>query len=157
MELLRLGSLTDLGSLSMRELAAVAPYAAEALIPAGRRVLLEGPFAQELVLVATGRGSVRCAGETVGELGRGDIYGTLAPRRAAYPTATITAVTPLRLVTFSTRDIRRLRAAAPDALDALLAACAQAPQGRGTQRRPAVAPATAVAPAPAAAVATVAA
>lgn len=137
----------------MRELASVAPYASETSIPAGRRVLLQGPFAQELVLVAGGRGSVRCAGETVGELGPGDIYGTLAPRRVAYPTATVTAVTPLRLVTFSTRDIRRLRAAAPDALDALLTACAQAPQGRGTQWGLAVAPATAVAPAPAAAAA----
>ena len=141
METLRLASLTYLGSLSVHELNAIAPYAAEVSLPAGSRVLLEGPFAQELVLVATGRGSVRCAGETVAELGPGDAFGSLGPRHTTYPTATVTALVPLRLVTFSTRDIRLLHRAAPDALRALLAACAQAPQGRATHLRPAPAPA----------------
>jgi CRP-like cAMP-binding protein len=104
----------------------IAPGAAELTIAAGRRVLLDGPFAQELVLVATGRGSVRCAGETVAQLGPGDAFGTLAPPRTAYRTATVTALSALRLVTFSTRDIRHLRSTAPDTLDALLAACAPA-------------------------------
>ena len=150
MEILRLASLTYLGSLSMRELTAIAPYAQEASLPAGRRVLLDGAFAQELVLVATGRARVRCAGETVAELGPGDAFGTLAPRHTAYPTATVTALSALRLVTFSTRDLRALRQTAPDALAALLAACAQAPLPRATDRRPS---GTALPPAPAAAAA----
>lgn len=153
MELLRLAALTYLGSLSMRELAAVAPAAAERVLPPGHRVLLDGPFEQALVLVATGRGTVRCAGETVGEVGPGDAFGALAPRRAAYPMATVTAVSPLRLVTFSTLEVRRLRAAAPAALDALLAACAQGPQVRATQRGAAMAQPVAAAPAASAAAA----
>ncbi|HEV2774802.1 MAG TPA: cyclic nucleotide-binding domain-containing protein [Solirubrobacteraceae bacterium] len=127
MEILRLASLTYLGSLSMRELSAIAPYAQEVSLPAGRRVLLDGGFAQELVLVATGRGSVRSAGETVAALGPGDVFGTLAPRRTTYPSATVTALSPLRLVAFSTRDLRELDRLAPDVLQALLAACAQEP------------------------------
>jgi len=146
MEFLRLATLTYLGSLSVRELAAIAPYAQELMLPAGRRVLLDGPFAQELVLVATGRGSVRCAGETVGELGPGDVFGTLAPRRvAAYPTATVTALGVLRLVTFSTRGLRELGRVAPDVLRTLLAACEQAPDLPAKRRRPAAAPAGAAA------------
>jgi CRP-like cAMP-binding protein len=136
MEILRLASLTSLGSLSLRELTAIAPYAREASLPAGRRVLLDGAFAQELVLVVTGRACVRCAGEIVAELGPGDAFGALAPRQTAYSTATVTALSALRLVTFSTRDVRGLRQAAPDALAALLAACAQAPQERADARRP---------------------
>lgn len=146
MDILRLAALTYLQPLSMRELATIAPCAAEISIPAGGRVLLDGPFAQELVLVATGRGSVRCAGETIGALGPGDAFGALAPPRAAYATATVTALTPLRLVTFGTRDVSHLRRTAPEALDALVAACAQAPQApqdRGTSRVPTAAPATA--------------
>ena len=153
MEILRLASLTYLGSLSMRELTAIAPFAQEAALPAGQRVLLDGAFAQELVLVATGRGRVRCAGETVAELGPGDVFGTLAPRQTAYSTATVTALSALRLVTFSTRDLRALGEAAPDALAALLDACAVESHGRAKRRRPVLAPAAAAPAAPAAAAA----
>ncbi len=91
-------------------------------------MLLDGPFAQELVLVARGRGRVRCAGEPAGDLGPGDAFGALAPRRTAYATATVTALRDLHLVTFSTRDVDHLRRTAPDTLAALLAACAQGPR-----------------------------
>lgn len=128
MEILRLASLTHLHPLSMRQLAAMAPHASELTVAAGHRLLLDGPFAQELVLVGAGRGRVRCAGEPVAELGPGDVFGVLAPQRTAYRTASVTAITDLRLVMFSTRDIRILRESAPDTVAALLAACALPPQ-----------------------------
>jgi CRP-like cAMP-binding protein len=137
MEILRLASLTQLHALDREQLTQIAPHASERVIPAGRRLLLDGPFAQELVLIAAGRGVVRCAGETVTELGPGDAFGELAVERPAYVTATVTAITDLRLVVFSARAIRFLRAAAPDAVADLLAAGAVAPPGRaGTQAGP---------------------
>lgn len=135
MEILRLASLTYLQPLSMGELAAIAPLAAEISMPAGRRVLLNGPFAQELVLVASGRARMRWAGEPAGDLGPGDAFGPLAPRRTTYATATVTALTDLRLVTFSTRDVDHLRRTAPDTLAALLAACAQGPRQHAAANR----------------------
>ena len=131
LEILRFASLTQLHPLSTEQLAQVAPYASERIIPAGRRLLLDGPFAQELVFIAGGRGVVRCAGETVAELGTGDVFGDLVPGRAAYETATVAAITELRLVVFSGRGLRMLREVAPDAVDALLAVCALAPARRG--------------------------
>lgn len=130
MEILRLASLTHLHPLDMRRLADIAPYASELTVRAGRRLLLDGPFGQELVLVGAGRGRVRCAGEAVAELGPGDAFGALAPQRAPYPTATVTAISDLRLVMFATRDIRLLRQSAPEALAALLAASAPAARER---------------------------
>jgi CRP-like cAMP-binding protein len=130
MEILHLASLTHLHPLSMQQLAELAPYASELTVRAGHRLLLDGPFAQELVLVGRGRGRVRCAGEAVAELGPGDVFGALAPQRASYPTATVTAVTELRLVMFSRRDIRLLRETVPDTISALLTACAMAPHKR---------------------------
>ena len=127
MEILRLAGLTHLHLLRNEQLAQIAPHAAERVIPAGRRLLLDGPFAQELLLIAAGRGIVRCAGEAVAELGPGDAFGELLPDRPAYATATVTAITDLRLVIFSTRAIRLLRDGAPDAVAGLLAACAVAP------------------------------
>lgn len=130
MEILRLASMMHLRPLNMSQLAELAPYASELTVRAGHRLLLDGPFAQELVLVGAGRGRVRCAGESVAELGPGDVFGELAPQLTAYPTATVTAITELRLAMFSRRDIRRLREIAPDTVSALLAACALAPQQR---------------------------
>lgn len=130
MEVLRLASVTRMHELSMRQLGELAPHASELTIPTGRRLLLAGSFAQELVLVGCGRGRVRCAGEPVGELGPGDAFGALAPRRAAYAAATVTAIGDLQLVVFATGDIRRLRAQSPATVAALLAACASEPHER---------------------------
>jgi CRP-like cAMP-binding protein len=130
METLRLASLTHLHSLGFEELGRLAPRASELRIPAGRRLLLEGSLHHELALIAAGRGLVRCAGETVAELGPGDVFGRLSTRRAAYETATVFAVTALHLVVFSTRAVRLLCASAPEAVAALLAACATDPQER---------------------------
>lgn len=130
MEILRLASLTHMHPLDMRQLADIAPHASELTVPAGQRLLLDGPFAHELVLVGGGRGRVRCAGEAVAELGPGDVFGALAPQRTTYPTATVTAISDLSLVMFSTRDVRLLRERAPEAMAALLAACALPPQRR---------------------------
>ena len=118
MEILRLAALTQFHPLNMRQLAALAPHASELTVHAGHRLLLDGPFAHELVLVGGGRGRVRCAGEAVAELGPGDVFGALVPPRTAYSTATVTAISDLRLVMFSTRDIRLLRQSAPEAMDA---------------------------------------
>ena len=137
MEVLPLAALTQLQSLSREQLAQIAPHASERVIPAGRRMLLDGPFAQDLVLIAGGRGVVRCAGEAVSELGPGDAFGELVPKRPAYATATVTAITDLRLIVFSTRAIRILLDGAPTAVAGLLAACTVAPLDRaGAQAGP---------------------
>ncbi len=118
-----MASLTHLQSLSFQELERLAPHAAEQRLAAGRRVLLGGSMHYELAFIATGRGIVRCAGETVDELGPGDVFGLLSTRRAAYPVATVLAATDLQLVVFDARAIRHLREHEPEAIDALLAAC----------------------------------
>ena len=130
MEALRLASLTQLHSLSFDELVQIAPHASERWVPAGRRVLLGGPLHHELVLIGAGRGLVRCAGETVAELGPGDVFGELSTRRSTYATASVIAADPLHLVVFSTRAVRLLRASAPHAVEALVSACATDPQER---------------------------
>ncbi len=130
MEILRFASLTQLSPLSNEQLAQIAPHAAERAVRAGRRLLHDGPFAQQLVLIAAGRGLVRCAGETVGELGPGDVFGALAPGGSPYETATVTALSELRLIVLSERGIRMLRSIAPATVTALLDACALDPSER---------------------------
>jgi CRP-like cAMP-binding protein len=122
-ETLRLAALTRLHSLSFDELGQLAPAAGELWVPAGRRLLLGGPLHHELALIAEGLGLLRCAGETLAELGPGDVFGELSSRRPGYATATVYAATALHLVVFGTRALRIVRERDPDAVDALIAAC----------------------------------
>ncbi len=130
MESLRLASLTHLHSLSLDELDALAPHAAELRIGAGHRQLLGGPLHHDLAIIAGGHGLARCAGETLAKLGPGDVFGELSTRHAMYDTATVLAITELHLVVFATQAMRRLRETAPDAVEALLAACSLEPRER---------------------------
>lgn len=97
-----------------------AEHGTELHVAAGRRLLLDGPFSQALVLITAGRGRIRCAGETGAELGPGDLFGELAPRRQAYATATVTAVCDLTLIVFSSRQVKLLGQVAPEAVAQLL-------------------------------------
>lgn len=131
-ETLRLAALTRLHSLSFDDLERLAPAAGELWVPAGRRLLLCGTLHYELALIADGVGLVRCAGETLAELGPGDTFGELSTRRPAYATATVFAATTLHLVAFATRALRLVRTQDPEAVDALIAACSLDPAERAT-------------------------
>jgi hypothetical protein len=61
MEILRLASMMHLRPLNMGQLAEIAPYASELTVRAGHRLLLDGPFAQELVLVGDGLARGTCS------------------------------------------------------------------------------------------------
>jgi CRP-like cAMP-binding protein len=121
---LRLAAVTRLHALSFDHLAGLAACAEELRIAAGGRLLLDGRLHHELALIVEGRGTVRCAGETVGALGPGDVFGALSTRRAAYATATVRVIENMHLVAFRSHSLRALRASDPEAVAALLAACA---------------------------------
>jgi CRP-like cAMP-binding protein len=97
-----------------------AQHGTELHVAAGRRVLLDGPFPQALVLITAGRGRIRCAGEMIAELGPGDLFGELAPRRQAYDTATVTAVSDLTLIAFSNRQVKLMGQLEPETVADLL-------------------------------------
>lgn len=127
---MRLASLAHLHPLSFEQLLELAPCASECFVPAGGRLLLDGPLYQELLVIGSGRAVVRCAGERVAELAAGDSFGELAPQRARYATATVLALSDLSLVLFSTRALIGLSETAPDTLDALIRACSISPSDR---------------------------
>jgi CRP-like cAMP-binding protein len=120
----RLAAVDFFAPLAAQQLANVATYATEVRVPMGRRVLLDGPFAYDLMVIERGRGQVRCAGEPVADLGPGEAFGALTGGAGTYETATVAALSDLTLLAFSGWSVRRLRHAAPEALDALLATAA---------------------------------
>jgi CRP-like cAMP-binding protein len=98
----------------------LAEHGTEMHVTAGRKLLLDGPFPQALVLITSGRGRVRHAGETVAELGPGDLFGELAPQRPSYTAATVTAISDLTVIMFSSRQIKLLGKVAPELVASLL-------------------------------------
>ncbi|MDX6689310.1 MAG: family transcriptional regulator, cyclic receptor protein [Solirubrobacteraceae bacterium] len=98
----------------------LAEHGTEMRVTAGSKLLLDGPFPQALVLIKDGRGRVRHAGETVAELGPGDLFGELAPHRPSYTAATVTAISDLTVVMFSSRQVKLLGKVAPALVASLL-------------------------------------
>lgn len=67
-------------------------------LPQGRRIVTEGTRAYELHIIVDGKAQVRVDGEVVGEVGPGEVIGELAVLRGTDRTATVSALTPIRLL-----------------------------------------------------------
>src|SRR5438105_688249 len=65
----------ELAGHSDRELASLLPYFDEVLVPAGRRLALQGRLANAYLIVLQGRLQARSAGGAVRYLGAGDSFG----------------------------------------------------------------------------------
>jgi CRP/FNR family transcriptional regulator, cyclic AMP receptor protein len=74
------------------------------------------PFAQE-VSVEEGTAEVTRGGEHVADLGQGDFFGEMGLLEKTLRNATVTAKTPMRLVTLTGWDLRRVERTAPQAIE----------------------------------------
>jgi len=94
---------------SNRELAAVDSLVAEDRASAGEVIVREGRPGREAFIVLSGEAAVTASGVTVGRLGVGDFFGEMAllgdcPERVA----TVTAITPMRLLVIDPRQFASL-------------------------------------------------
>jgi MFS family permease len=93
-----LRSLPMFGPLRLRELERLASAACELRVDAGSAVFEEGEEGERFFAIAEGRASVESRGAWLRELGAGDFFGEIALLRRVPRTATVRAVTPLRLL-----------------------------------------------------------
>ncbi len=77
-------------------------------VPAGQRVLTEGTNARRAFIIAEGTAQVRVDHKLVGEASAGDLIGEIAVLEGSKRTATMTAVTPMKLLSVDAEDIRWL-------------------------------------------------
>ena len=106
-ELLR--AISAFASVDECHLQRLAGYARETSVPAGVDLVKQGSDSGEFVVIADGAADV----VRDGRLAAGDCFGELgAPTRTPH-TATVTARTPMRLVSFAGWDLSRL---GPDVL-----------------------------------------
>jgi len=97
----------------------LATFVNETSVSAGKHLVDEGDYSYELFVVQDGEAEVLQSGRHVGDVGPGEVIGEMGVLGKTQRNATVVAKTPMRLLTLSHWDVRRLRNSAPAVLDAL--------------------------------------
>ena len=112
----RLKSLPLFADVSDEELSQVATFAQEISVEAGRELVREGDFSYEFMAIEQGEAEVTRHGEHVADLGPGDFFGEMGLLEKTLRNATVTAKTPMQLVTLTGWDLRRIERTIPQAV-----------------------------------------
>jgi CRP/FNR family transcriptional regulator, cyclic AMP receptor protein len=112
----RLKSIPLFEEVDDEELAQIAPFATEVSVEEGRELVREGDFSYEFMAIEEGQAEVTRGGEHVADIGPGDFFGEMGLLERTLRNATVTAKTPMRLVTLTGWDLKRVERAAPEAM-----------------------------------------
>ena len=122
MDATRLKSIPLFEEVGDEELRQIAPFAQEVTVEEGKVLVREGDFSYEFMAIEEGQAEVTRAGEHVADLGPGDFFGEMGLLEKTLRNATVTATTPMRLITLTGWDLRRVERAAPEASERVRAA-----------------------------------
>jgi CRP-like cAMP-binding protein len=98
---------------------AISKLAAEVSVPVGKELVREGDYSYDLIAIEEGTARVHKDDETIAELGPGDVVGEMGVLERQQRNASVTATSPMMLVTLTGWDVRKLRKQAPAAVEAL--------------------------------------
>ena len=104
---------------SDEEVHEISPFAEEIEVAEGRVLVREGDYSYEFMGIEEGTAEVTRDGEHVADLGPGDFFGEIGLLERSFRTATVTANTPMRLITLTGWDMARVEKAMPDAIERL--------------------------------------
>jgi CRP/FNR family transcriptional regulator, cyclic AMP receptor protein len=113
----RLKSIPLFEEVGDEELAQIAPFAQEVSVEEGKVLVREGDFSYEFMAIEEGTAEVTRGGEHVADLAEGDFFGEMGLLEKTLRNATVTAKTPMRLVTLTGWDLRRVERTAPEAIE----------------------------------------
>jgi CRP/FNR family transcriptional regulator, cyclic AMP receptor protein len=117
MDVARLKSIPLFANVSDDELQTIAPFAQETDVASGQVLAKEGQYAYEFMAIEEGQAEVTREGEHVADLGPGDFFGEIGLLETQLRTATVTAKTPMRLLTLTGWDMKRLEKNIPQAVE----------------------------------------
>jgi len=112
----RLKSIPLFADISDQELGQIATFAQEISVEAGRVLVREGDFSYEFMAIEEGEAEVTRHGEHVADLAPGDFFGEMGLLEKTLRNATVTAKTPMQLVTLTGWDLRRIERTVPHAV-----------------------------------------
>jgi CRP-like cAMP-binding protein len=111
----RLAAIRLFADLPESEQAAIAAVASERELAAGDALTVEGDFGHAVFAIEEGTADVRCDGEVIRVVGPGDVVGEIAVLASGRRTATVTATSPMRVISLFKRDVWALERDAPEA------------------------------------------
>jgi CRP-like cAMP-binding protein len=104
----RLKVIPIFSSLDDETLRSIATFAGENSVPAGKRLLNEGDYAYEFMAIEEGEAEVVRGDEQLAVLGPGDFFGEMALLEKTLRMASVIALTPMRVITLSHWDLKRV-------------------------------------------------
>jgi CRP/FNR family transcriptional regulator, cyclic AMP receptor protein len=107
-------------SLSDKALDTVAVFASETSVSAGKRLVHEGDYSYDLIVIESGTADVTKDGEVIASLGPGDVFGEMGMLTGGKRTADVVATSPMRLITLSKWDLKRISNEVSGQLQALV-------------------------------------
>ena len=117
MDASQLKSLPLFADVPDEELAQIAGFAQEVNVDQGRELVREGDFSYEFMAIEEGEAEVTRSGEHVAELGPGDFFGEMGLLEKTLRNATVTAKSPMKLVTLTGWDMKRMERHIPEAIE----------------------------------------
>jgi CRP-like cAMP-binding protein len=108
----RIPVFSDLDDEALQHIAALA---AEVSVPAGKELVREGDYSYDLLVIEEGTARVEREGRQIAELGPGDVVGEMGVLAREQRNATVTATSPMMLITLDRWDVKKLTKRAPTA------------------------------------------
>jgi CRP-like cAMP-binding protein len=116
----RLKSIPLFSSLSDKALDTLSVFSSETSVSAGKRLVHEGDYSYDLIVIESGTADVIKGGEVIGSLGPGDVFGEMGMLSGGKRTADVIATSSMRLITLSKWDLKRISAEISDQLQELI-------------------------------------
>ena len=117
----RLSELPLFEGLDDDSLRTISKAAHEISVEEGAELVREGDYSYELTIIDEGQAEVMHDGQVVATLGPGDVFGEVGVVKKDLRNATVRAGTPMRLITLTGWDLRRLRGRTPELAERLQA------------------------------------
>jgi CRP/FNR family transcriptional regulator, cyclic AMP receptor protein len=115
----RLRKIPVFADLEEDELRNIAALVGETSVPEGKELVRQGDYSYDVLAIEEGTASVERHGAHIADLGPGDVVGEMGVLERSQRNATVRATSPMRLVTLTGWDVRRLRKTAPKAIEHL--------------------------------------
>jgi CRP-like cAMP-binding protein len=137
MEPARLERLPLFAELDAEQRAEVASCVRDVDVVAGATLATQGENAYEFFVIEEGEAEVRRGGEVIALLRQGDVFGEIGLLVTGTRTASVVAVTPMKLVAMFSREFQRIQDRMPAVADTLRATMRDRVARTPLDRRPA--------------------
>jgi CRP/FNR family cyclic AMP-dependent transcriptional regulator len=116
----RLKTIPLFSSLSEKALNTLSVFSSETSVSAGKRLVHEGDYSYDLIVIEAGTADVIKGDEVIGSLGPGDVFGEIGMLSGSKRMADVIATSPMDLITLSKWDLKRISTEISDQLQSLV-------------------------------------